>query len=391
MKKNLINDCHAKGTRPFSYACAAETTKACFFKARVILLLLLFSMELFATSYTWKVWANKESAYVNEAIYLSFVCEFSDEAQFYAVEFDPVESDENLTIKMLSERSKIEDGKKILHYEFVAFVHKAGSKEFAFEAMMKKTTKESVENTVIGRDNGKYAEYQNIKVPLRRVKVNVLESNAALVGDFRLEAKSDKAEVKALTPYHLELSVVGVGNFEALQALAFEIEGVKLFSEEPKKKLTLTPEGERGVWSQKFAFVSERDFSVEAFEIEYFHPQTRERRALKFDGVDVKVEEGYKREELLDTPTREESFFEWERLYYILSFAAGFLLAKLELTRFFKRKEDPWRKKIQSATSLEALSILLILEDAQKYERVLKKIESKELSSLTKAKRLTCG
>lgn len=356
-----------------------------------ILLLLFLSLELFATSYEWRVSANKERAYVNEAIYLDFVCEFSDGAELYAVEFDPLVSDENLTIKLLSETRRLEDDKKVLEYEFVAFVHKPGERVLAFEALMKKTTQDSIRDTIIGRDNEKYAEYQSTNVPIKSVAVDVLEANTSLVGEFTMHVKNDAAEVKALTPYHFEVRIDGLGNFEKLTPLAFEIEGVKVFSEEPVQKTELTPEGYKGSWTQKFAFVSEKSFRLQPFTVNYLSPKTRKIKDLRFDGIDVRVQEGYKKEALLDVTPEEKMSFNLEYLYYFLTFIAGYLLSKLELTKRFKRQKNPWCKKIQNATSLDALSVLLILEDAKKYEKILQEIETKELTSLRKAKRLICA
>jgi hypothetical protein len=373
MKKNPINDFYARGV-----------------KARVIILALFLAVELFATSYECSVSANKERAYVNEAIYLNMSCQYSDRAEYYAVVFDPVRSDENITITMLSERSMIENGKKIVNYEFVAFVHRAGVREFAFEAVMKSTTKESIENTVIGRDNGNYVEYQNKVVALRPFEIEIMETKSSLVGDFSLKVKSDPPKLKAFTPYHLEFEIEGVGNLESFEDLRFDIEGVKIFQEDPKKKLVLTPDGYRGSWSQKFVFVSEKDFALKPFVIEYFNLRRGQKEELRFDGVDVTIEEGYTKESLLDIQTQESGFLKWEYLYYLLSFVAGFLLSKIKINKRAHSKESLWCKKIKSASSLEALALLLVLENSLKYEKIIKEIEANELTNLAKVKRLIC-
>lgn len=366
-------------------------TQAEFFKKIVLFAFFLFSMELFASSYVWSLSANKERAYVNEAIYLSYVCEFSDRAELYAVEFDPIKSDENLTLVMLSQRSKIKDGKKRVHYEFVAFVHKEGLTHFAFEAVMKKTTQESIDNTVIGRDNGKYAEYQSTKVSLESIAVEVIKAEAPLVGAFALKIKSDTPELKALTPYHMEVRLEGVGNFASLKPLAFEIEGVKIFSEEPMQKVEIRPEGHKGFWSQKFAFVSEKDFVINPFEIVFLNPKTHKKETLRFDGVAVRIKEGYAKESLLDLQTEQSGVYKSEYLYYLLTFLTGFLVSKIKFTRKIKQEPSTLCAKIKKVDSLEALSILLVLEDAQKYSELLHKIETKELNTLAKAKRFICG
>jgi len=358
---------------------------------KIVLLFLFLQLSLNATTYEWSASTNKKRAYVNEAIYLSYECVFSDRAELYAVEFNPLKKDENLTIVMLSETSKVEDGKKILLYEFVAFVHKAQKMAFEFETTMKKTTKESIENTVIGRDNGKYAEYKKEKIKQKKLEVEILETQTALVGDLELKIKKDKEEVKALNPYHLEVKIEGIGDFEALSPLAFEIEGVKLFSEKPIKKFELTKEGYQGVWSQKFAFVAEKDFTIKPFSIGYFDLKTQEKKELRFDGVFVHVKEGYKKEELLDKKHKTQSFFKREYFYYLLTFIVGFLLAKIQFRKKDASREDSFCTKVKNANSLNALSILLVIQNAEKYKSLISQIEDGELSSLQKCKKLICG
>jgi len=356
---------------------------------RTLLLLVFLQFSLNATTYEWRASVSKNTAYVNEAIYLSYVCEFSDRAELYAVEFKPLKKDENATIVMLSETSKIEDGKKILLYEFVAFAHKAQDMAFEFEATMKKTTKESIENTIIGRDNGKYAEYKKEKIKQKKLEVEIQETQTPLVGDLELKIKKDGADVKAFTPYHLEVKIEGIGDFEALKPLVFEIEGVKIFSEKPIKKFELTKKGYRGVWSQKFAFVGEKEFKIKPFSIEYFDLKTKQKKELRFDGILVNVAEGYKKEELLDAESKTETLFKREYLYYLFTFVAGFLVAKIRLV--FKKKvqkDNELYVKIQDSSSLEELMILLVAYNPEKYNELILKIENNELKKLSEVKKI---
>ena len=358
---------------------------------KILLLLCLFWLNLEATTYEWKAYVNKEKAYVNEAIYFSYRCEFSDRAELYAVEFNPVRNDENATIVMLSERSKIEDGKKILLYEFVAFSHRPDAIVFAFEALMKKTTKESIENTVIGRDNRKYAEYQTTLFKQKELTVEIFDTQTPLVGSLKMEIKKNKPEVKSLTPYHLEIKLSGVANFDALEAFSFTMDGVRVFSEKPIQNLELTKDGYKGVWSQKFAFVGENDFKIAPFSIVYFDLVSKEKKELRFDGADVGVLEGYKREELLDEEPESKYALKIEYLYYLLTFVAGFLAAKIEFKRKRAQKESGFCAKIKNASSLDTLCVLLVMQDAQKYESIILQIQNKELASLQKSKKLICG
>ena len=358
---------------------------------RLFMFMVICSFELSASSYVWSAKVNKSKAYVNEAIYLEYECRFSDRAELYAVEFDPIKSDENARIVMLSERSRVENGKKILSYEFVAFVHNPQEYIFDFTALMKKTTQDSIENTVIGRDNGKYAEYQTTPYQLKSLKVEVLPTGSKLVGSLKLAVKKDKAEVKALQPYHMEIKIEGIGDFESLKPLAFEIEGVKVFSEKPMMSQELTQNGYRGVWSQKFAFVAEKSFSIEDFSMNYFDLNTQSIQKLHFAGFDVNVTEGIKPQTLLDAPKEPKFKLSWEYLYYFLTFIAGFLIAKIEFKDPFKAEQSDFCNKVHECTSLDSLMILLIMQNQKKYVDVIEKIEANEYRDIKKIKNYVCG
>lgn len=357
-----------------------------------IALLLFVPFQIFASSYQWSASSNKESAYRDEAIYLSYVCEFSDTAEIYAVAFDPVKKSADVTIEMLSQTSRIVDSKKVLQYDFVAFVHKAGRHTFAFKAEMKKTTKDSIENTIIGRDNGKYAEYESKHITLEPLSVDVLETQSSLVGRLSLDIESSEAELEAYIPYHLKINIDGVGNLDTLEPMAFEIEGVKVFSEAPQKEFVLTPEGYKGRWSQKFAFVSEHDFTVEPFVLEYFDPKEQQKKVLRFEGVDVVVHEStISKESLLDDPEPKVSLFEWGYLYYLLSFVAGYLISKIEWRKKETKADESFCSRIKNTDSLEALTMVLVLHDSEKFKEIIESIEQKKITSLAKAKKLICA
>jgi len=358
---------------------------------RVILsIFILLHINLFASTYKWSVEANKKTAYTNEAIYLKYICEYSDNGELYNIEFNPVTDNEKYTIELLSESEKIVEGKKVNSFEFVAFVKEDGQIEFAFDTTMKKTNKDSIQNTVLGRDNADYEEFSQRIIRQDSINIDVKKSSTDLVGEFTLEVVKDKEDLKAYQPYHLEIKLSGSGNFKALKPIEFNIEGVKVFSQKVIKKIKLTKSGYRGSWSQKFAFVSEKNFKIPKLKIEYFNLKDKVKKILVINGSDIKVAKAYKKEELLDA--KEEKFeLNYDFLYYILTFTAGFLFAKIRFKNVKEQKinENSFKVKIEGVKSLEELMIVLALEDAKKYEKLIIKIENGEMLSLKDAKQLS--
>ena len=352
-----------------------------------IFLLLLFStFDLLASEYKWSAYASKSEAYVNEAIYLKYVCEFSDRAELYNIEFNPVTHNDVYTIEPLSEHIKILDGKKINTYEYVVFVKKAMVMNFSFDVLMEKTTKASIENTVLGRDNIDYEEFAVTPLKTQDIEINIKETSSDIYGNLAIDIKKDEQELNAYEPFHLDIAISGKGNFHELKDIEFHIDNVKVFTQKPIEKIKLTKDGYKGSWSQKFAFIASKNFTIPSKAIEYFDKNSQSMKKLQMDSIDVKVKEIYKKSELLDE--EDESFtFEVKYLYYILTFIAGFLLAKLKFKRKIKdTKNTQLRDKIQNTKSLNELNMLLILNNQRKFHDILTAIDTNELSSLGEAK-----
>ncbi len=355
---------------------------------KILLLTLVFELSLIASSYEWKASVDKSSVYTDEAIYLEYRCEFSDRGELYVIDFNPVISDENVTIKLLSETTKIINSKRVNIYEYIAFVHKAGVHKFDFEMLMKKTNQDSIENTVIGRDNGEYEEFTIRYLRQKTLEVSVKDSHNTTVGELKVDINAGSEKVKAYEPYNLEVRLEGIANFYDIKPISFNIEGVKIFSQKPIQNTLLTKNGYKGSWSQKFAFVSDKNFEIPAFKFTYFDLKREEIVAFTSDKKEILVEKKYTKEELLD---EDESFtFNYDYIYYLLSFIAGFLISKIKFKRVARlsSKEEQFKNKIEGLNSLDELLFTLILEDAHRYKTVIAKIESGELTSLKEVKSL---
>lgn len=358
----------------------------------LITLFIFFTTNIFASKYTWSADINKETAYVNEAIHLVYKCQFEDRAELSIIDFNPVGTFEDYDIELLRKYEKFRDGKRISIYEFIVFAKKTGLLEFEFDTVMKTTTQDSIENTVLGRDNADYEQFSKTKIKQQKLSVDILEINEKikdnLIGDFNLNIKLDEAKKSAFEPYHLEITIDGYGSLDLIKPIEFSIEGVKVFSQKPILDIELKEEGRNGVWKQKFAFTSDKSFTIPALNIKYFDLNSQSLQTLHMDEIFVDVKEtSFNREELLDK--EEESFeFDVEYLYYFLTFMAGFLVAKIKVSR----KKNVWQKdsfieKIDGAKSLNELAIMLVTQGDEKYKDIILAIDKKEIRSLDEAKK----
>lgn len=358
----------------------------------IVLLLVINLLDLKASTYKWSTSTDKKTAYVNEAILLSYVCEFSDESELYTIDFNPVQENEEFRIRLLKESQVLKNSKRVNAYEYIAYVKKVGLISFDFDLVMKKTTQESINSTTKGHyDDSKSESFISSPIKLLPLSIDIKKTPSKLVGEFTLAVKQDSTELVAFEPYSLEILIEGIGNFSSIESIDFNIEGVKIFAQVPILKTKFSKAGEKGLWSQKFAFVSEKSFVIPELVIEYFDVKTATLKTLVYEGVSIKVDEDvYKQEEILDTKVKEELFFKQEYLYYLLIFLFGYLMAKIKLNIFNRHRteEELFLKCIKKTSSLEELCFLLVSKNMKKYEELISKIESKELTSLNKAKQM---
>lgn len=352
-------------------------------KAIILFILFTLHVELFASSYEWEVKANKTKAYVNEAIYLTYTCRFDDKGELYTIDFNPIGNYENYDIKLLKENTQIINAKRVSSYEFVAFVKKAGNISFDFDAIMKKTNEDSIKNTVLGRDNAFYEEFSKTKVKHTTLHVDVKETQTEIVGDFSIDVKKDDFKVKAYEPYHIEILIKGKGNFENIKSVSFELDGVKIFASEIIKKIKITKDGYSGTWKQKFAFVSEKDFKIPSIDIEYFSLKNKTKQALHVESVNVEVVKGYAKKDLLDK-VDEEFKIDYDYIYYLLFFIAGFLVSKIKFknTNKINTQQYKFQQQLSKCKNIDEIMFLLLVKDSYKYKEIIKAIESKQYNSV---------
>lgn len=354
-----------------------------------VIFLALLHVELFASSYEWSAKASKNNAYVNEAIYLSYTCIYSDRAELYSIEFNPVGEYEDYDIKLLTENTKVKNGKKINHYEFIAFLKKDGDVKFDFTALIKKTNEDSIKNTVLGRDNAFYEEFTKVKVKQKTLHVEVKKVDAEIVGQLSMKVTQDALHVKAFTPFHMQVSLEGIANLQIIKPIKFKIDGVKIFTSKILQNIKLTKDGYSGTLKQKFAFVSDKEFIIPDIKIKYFDLNSKSIKFLSAKALHVKIDKGYEKAKLLDDVKPKSFKVNYEYFYYVLFFILGFLLSKIGFKKHIKKmsKDEELLYKIKKSKNMDEVIIILLLSDEDKYRTLIKRIENKELNSTKEVKK----
>ena len=355
---------------------------------KILIILIIIFINLDAKEYIWSASINKKQAYVNEAVHLHYSCKFNSRDELHVIEFNPVGTYKDYDIYLLSESENIIDGKRVNDFEFVAFLKKAGWVEFNFDVLMKKTNQDSINNTVLGRDNADYEQFSKKLIKQKKLSIDVLANDIKLLGDFEFKVKKDKTSIDAYEPYHFELIIEGTGNLDKLEDIDLKIPGAKVFASRAQKNYVLTEDGYKGKWSQKFAIVSSKNFEFPNISYEFYEKKSNTLKSYEIKPFEVKVKELYKKEDLLDDVKEERNIFKTEYLYYILIFISGFLVGKIKINAK-DVKNDNLTNKVQSCKTLDELLVLLIISDRVKYSDLIKKLESKSLSLQEAKKQFT--
>jgi len=373
-------------------------------RGRFLGLVLLFaSVLLFGNEpYSWSLKTTKSSVYVNEAVEIEYTCHFQDQAYLHIIEFAPEREHEAYRLLPLGVIEKTTDGRRSDTYRYVLFPKIAGQKEFNFTALMRKTTKESIENSVIGRDNVEDYSFQDTEVQLPPVYLDVRGHQETMTGYFTLNVTLDKNEVKAYAPVHLSVDVKGEGDFDQMQDFRLNIDGVKIFSEPGEKHYELTKNGFKGEWEQKFSLVGAESFRIEPIELSYFDIAKKERVVLRSEAFDVNVKAAYTKEELLDDVEEESSsWWQWWYLNYLFTFILGVVLGRnLSRFRWHEIKTEGAASEIMACKSVNCVLTKLVVGGDPRYEPLIQKYEAlgqkaslkelkRELNSLMKSDTIT--
>jgi len=343
----------------------------------VLLLLLIFgALSLEASTYLWEAHSKKSMLYMNEAVEVEYICRFDDEAYQYVIEFSPPKEGEGYRMYRLSETERIINEKRVNRYRFVVFFESSGSIQLDFGALMRRTSKESIENTVIGRDNVEDFSFTDTKTVLPILNFDVQDHSAALTGSFALTVTMDKQSVDAYESIPLTIEVEGVGDFDRFIPFDLTMEGVDLFKETPQKNLILTADGFQGTWTERYALIPQHDFVLPEFTLRYFDPGSKRVQILKSAPIKVSVAADTAPEELLDNEEELSAEWSWDFIYYLLTLLTGVILGRyLRIAPLHTLDETTVYAQLQRCSDPKRFVTLLVLLNDRTFEGMILELD----------------
>ncbi len=359
--------------------------------------------------YSWSIRANKRNVVVHEAVEIVLRCRFSDEAYGYFIELQNIENPD-YEIHLLFETESQNEGKEYYEYRYVLFPKRVGELVLNVRALMKQTSKESIENSVVGRDNVEELSFDTTAVQLPLLHLQVTPAPAPLVGTLQLSLRKDAATVTAYKPLHVSVIFEGTGNLQQVTPFELKIPNATVFSEKPEYALELSANGYSGTVTQRFAVVAYEDYDIPAFRQQYWNVSQQQAVLLTTPPSAIRVMPAYPPQELLDNTSQIAAKRDGSSLFvsavalFFLGFVTGRYLrhrvVEILLSRWHQFDARVWRQtrvskasqkrhnlrqEIRRCHSVNALLVYLIVTDSDTYGDIITALDSNRMS-LSKAK-----
>jgi len=121
------------------------------------------------------------------------------------------------------------------------------------------------------------------------IEVLPQEQESDLIGDFTIDVKLDRQEVKANKPVNLTLKIEGKGNLEGFEFPKYEIDGVTIYSDEAKVDTKIVAGELYSIYSKSFAFISEDDFTIPMRNVTVLNPRDQQIKEHTVNAYEIKI------------------------------------------------------------------------------------------------------
>jgi len=248
-------------------------------------------------------------------------------------------------------------------------------------------------NSLMGRLTWKRIYSNDLKI-----KVKELPNNTQIFGNFSIDAKVDKKKIDAGKAVNITITIKGSGNIEDIEKFDPKIQDAIVYADEPKISSHIEGEKNVGTFTQKIAIVSDHNFTIPSFSLNFFDKDENRTKTIKTKPIEIEVIGGT----TVSKPTIESSTKPTLRVeqnstneeknqkkskdlnivYILLAFIAGALFSYL-FSKFSSKdhkkakKPKPLFEQIQKAKDDKTLFSLLLpyANESEIIKESLKKLE----------------
>lgn len=221
------------------------------------------------------------------------------------------------------------------------------------------------------------------------INVKELPEGVALYGDYTFTVVADKSVVKSNEPVNLTITIQGEGNVDDIDDFKVEVPHATVYADKSKKNAMLQNGKNSVIFKQKFAIVSDRNFTIPSLSFSFFNGEVKkvQSREFKIEVQNAKAPKATGKLEKKTEVVKQEVKTVLEKastttimITALLSFLTG-VLATLIFTRFKSRKKESGEKPIEvriknAKEDKELLSLLLpYIDKTPKMQSLIKALE----------------
>jgi len=322
-----------------------------------LLVFLLFSV-LWGDEFVFEVKPNKTDILVGESLKLDFVFKYKSKKKIAELNFTPP-SFENLYLKRRVDfNTTKEDGFTIMKKEFILTSSKA----------QKVKIEPAIVDLAILKNEGKEIgefedDFKTFETKPLSINVTSFSEDTILLGEFNITSSVDKLTTISNNPINLTITIKGKGNFENIKEFDFKLKDVTIYKNKPIVKENL--------FIQKFALVSNKDFTIPAFLLKYFDKNQNKTITKKTTPIFIKIKP------VKTKVTEGKSFYSYPFLVFgfLVGALFGFLVSKLKRVK----KVDPNLPLLQKVKlakdNKEILKILLPYSHESYVKNLIQELE----------------
>jgi len=311
--------------------------------------------------------ANKETAYVKEAIEITFTAVQKDHEDVMFFFLEPKKSSDFEITLLNKATKKVGYHNYTTTFTYLLFPLEAGKVEVDFDYTIKTASDDAVAQVYIGsRDNVKWIETVDTIMPIQTIAFDIkpLADDIELVGDFKLKTVLKSSTIDQFSTAQIVYTLNGVGYVDKEFAPLKKIPNVTIFEDTHDEAFKSTKNGQVLERAYLYALSGDNDFNIAKLRIKAYSPRTKSFYTLKAEGYPIRVTKIDPDTLLDDKESPESDTFDLAVLLNVvvgfIIYIAGFITAKLSDSLSFRwlRRE---KKFLDIKASSDAKSLLVVM------------------------------
>ena len=230
---------------------------------------------------------DKKSAYVSEPIRLTYTFKHKDRVKISDASFKSPKFEGFWVKKLKGVKNRLDtkSGYRIYELNYLLFPQKSGIVRIAPAGMDVGVMRPRQRHRYYFRSiRRKYLQTQ-----VCDLNISPLPEGAKLYGDFNFHVVADKNSTKVNEPVNVTVTITGVGNVDEIDAFEISVKDAEVYASEPDRSMVFKDGKAVILFKQKFALVSDRNFTIPPLSFDFLDSKTKEVKHLTSKPIAVEV------------------------------------------------------------------------------------------------------